>query len=411
MKVVNMKSVSRTLMMVFLLFLLISMGCDIRRTEKETDPDYDAPSTPSGLTLVSSLSYRVTLSWAPSSDNVRVAGYRLYRDGSALGTSRSTSYADTAVESDSEYEYTVSAYDAAGNESGQSASLTVNTPMSSPEPTIIDHRNTGLASIPDEWITAVKNNLNIAYQHTSHGSQIISGMDALESYDDYGTRYQWSDDGSAGLDLDYYDPIMSGYHDLSTEDSDAGSGNTPWANATRTFLNNTGNYHINVVIWSWCSISGHNIDRYITNMERLIAEYGVGGTNARAAEHPVEFVFMTGHTDGSGESGSPSLAAAQIRAHCVTNNRWLIDYYDLESYDPDDNYYGDDQITDNLNYDGGNWAVEYINGSPDSDLLALTNSCTSCAHSDESDGHRESTLNCVLKAKAAWWLFARIAGW
>lgn len=297
-------------------------------------------------------------------------------------------------------------------------------PQNSPGPdeespsAIIDHNNTNASIIPDEYITSAKNNLHIAYQHTSHGSQIISGMDTLMNYSGFEDRYEWSDNGSSGLDLDYYDPIMSGYHDLSTEDSEDANGNTPWANATRTFLNNAANYHINVVMWSWCNINGHNINRYITNMERLISEYGVGGTNSRAASHPVKFVFMTGHTGGQGEAGFIAQAAENIRNHCITHNRWLIDYYDIECYDPDGNYYGNQAITDNLNYDGGNWAVEYLAAHDGSILDILTmgdggsfNGCVSCAHSAAGDGHRESTLNCVLKAQAAWHLFARIAGW
>ncbi|PKL39664.1 MAG: hypothetical protein CVV44_05430 [Spirochaetae bacterium HGW-Spirochaetae-1] len=242
-------------------------------------------------------------------------------------------------------------------------------------------------------------------------------MDALENYPSYGNLYQWSEDGSAGLDLDSYDPIMSGYHDLSTEDSEDASGNTPWANATRTYLDNPSNYDINVVIWSWCKISGHNINRYITNMERLLEEYGPGGSNSRAVEHPVEFVFMTGHSEGTGETGAAALAAEQIRSHCIANNRWLIDYYDMECYDPDGNYFGNLNIADNLNYNSGanNWAVEYLNRHDGGLMDILTmgdggsfSGCTSCAHSDSP---RAATLNCVLKGQAAWWLFAGLAGW
>src|SRR5207247_7607581 len=42
------------------------------------------PSTPTGLAATSVASTRVALSWSPSSGSV--AGYTVYRDGSAIGT-------------------------------------------------------------------------------------------------------------------------------------------------------------------------------------------------------------------------------------------------------------------------------------------------------------------------------------
>ena len=280
-------------------------------------------------------------------------------------------------------------------------------------PTIMDNNNTDASVIPDEYISTAKNNLHIAYQHTSHGSQIISGMNTLENYPAFGNRYEWSDDGSTGLDLDDYG--IPGCADLSQGDWVDSNNDTPWVLATRTLLDNTDNYHINVVMWSWCSINGHDIDRYLVNMEKLISEYGAGGSSPRAANHPVEFVFMTGHTEGQGEDGFVAQAAAQIRSHCEAYNRWLIDYYNIECYDPDGNYYGNQDVTDNLDYNGGNWAVEYLAMHDGSTLDILTmgddgsiSGCTSCAHSDSP---RQATLNCVLKAQAAWQLFARMTGW
>lgn len=278
--------------------------------------------------------------------------------------------------------------------------------------TIMDHRFTDVSSIPEEWVLAARNGLHIAYQHTSHGSQIISGMNALAGYSPYGKRYLWSDDGSAGLDLDDYG--IPGCPDLSQGDSVDANGDTPWVVATRKLLENPANNHVNVVMWSWCSINGHNIDRYISNMEKLIAEYGPGGSRPRAKKYPVEFVFMTGHTEGDGENGFAARAAEQIRAHCIKKGRWLIDYYDIECYDPDGRYYGNKNIRDNLSYNDGNWAVKYLAANRGGDLYKLTmgagkfSGCSLCAHSDSP---REASLNCVLKAQAVWNLFARIAGW
>ena len=90
---------------------------------------------------------------------------------------------------------------------------------------IIDHNCTDLSEIPDEWINQSKDDLHIAYQHTSHGSQLVTGMNALGNFPAFGSKYEWSDIGASGLDLD--DKGIPGCADLSQGDYIDGNGVTP----------------------------------------------------------------------------------------------------------------------------------------------------------------------------------------
>ena len=85
--------------------------------------DTTAPTTPAGLTATAISSTQISLSWTPSTDNVGVAGYRVYRNGTQIATAAGTSYADAGLLASTNYTYAVSAYDAAGNSSGRSASV------------------------------------------------------------------------------------------------------------------------------------------------------------------------------------------------------------------------------------------------------------------------------------------------
>ena len=94
-----------------------------------TTLDATNPTSPTGLTAAGVPGQnQINLSWTASTDNVGVTGYRIYRDGSAtpldsVGGS-TTTYSDTTVAPGTQYTYTVTAIDAAGNESLPSNSAT-----------------------------------------------------------------------------------------------------------------------------------------------------------------------------------------------------------------------------------------------------------------------------------------------
>ena len=110
-------------------------GCGASTSEDTTTPaasrnaDTSAPSTPSGVTLKAVSDSQIDLSWSASTDNVGVAGYRVYRDAVPLVTlGEVTTYQNTGLSEDQTYSYTVEAVDAAGNVSTQSTAVIGKTP-------------------------------------------------------------------------------------------------------------------------------------------------------------------------------------------------------------------------------------------------------------------------------------------
>ena len=258
-----------------------------------------------------------------------------------------------------------------------------------PDPTgeiIVDHTCCDIGAIPQSAIETAKAHLIIAYGHTSHGSQLVTGMTGLITFKD--SLYDFSSDGSGGA-LELRDMPFSGAYDLGNPDR------TAWADATRTYLD--AHTEVNVVIWSWCGqvsdATEENINTYLNLMSTLESEYP-----------DVLFVYMTGHLDGSGLTGNLHIRNEQIREYCRSHEKTLYDFADIETYDPDGSYFGDKIPNDACDYDtdgdlsrDGNWAIEWQNANPGEwyDCLA--------AHTQP--------LNANLKAYAAWHLWARLAGW
>src|SRR5216110_2187518 len=91
-------------------------------------PDTTPPSVPTGLRATAVSSSQINLSWAASSDNVGVSGYRVFRNGAQIATTSATSFPNTGLSPSTTYSYTVAAFDAAGNLSAQSSSASATTP-------------------------------------------------------------------------------------------------------------------------------------------------------------------------------------------------------------------------------------------------------------------------------------------
>src|SRR5262249_4790055 len=77
------------------------------REAPSTPPDTTPPSVPTGLAATSITDTAIDLAWNASTDDVAVAGYRVYRDGALVGSTAATSFADSGLTPLTSYSYRV----------------------------------------------------------------------------------------------------------------------------------------------------------------------------------------------------------------------------------------------------------------------------------------------------------------
>lgn len=276
------------------------------------------------------------------------------------------------------------------------------------EAIIADHTCTDLSKVPDCWIERAKTLFRSTYGHTSHGSQIVTGMNLVQgegttgsgcpSCNSYGCSaclHSFCDDYYYYVYGGSYDPAPPGtfsFFDTRMSGDLGHNGDLTWEATTRSHLSGNGSSR-NMVMWSWCGGVSDNseagINIYLNAMNQLEIDYP-----------NITFIYMTGHLDGTGEAGNLNIRNNQIRSYCLANNKVLFDFADIESYDPDGDYFLNLGANDACDYSGGNWADQWCAAHPTSELCV---SCDSCAHS--------RCLNCNLKGHAFWWMMARLAGW
>ena len=260
------------------------------------------------------------------------------------------------------------------------------------EPRIVDHRAVQkFDEIPDYWLERAKE-LTVHYAHTSHGSQVVCGLNWLETYIDpvkyklkakltYGSGVR---DPYSGLPNQENPPALCMWEEGShPEDYWRG---TAIQNSTIEVLDSG---ILDISGWSWCGEHGNTaiIEEYISAMMRLENE----------CPH-VTFFYMTGVT-----SPYRTQYNDMIRAHCQSNNKVLFDFADIEKHDPDGGYHGPDGR--------GDWCAAWVaqnpgrfqNIPPITEVGGGGDGWLQCSHAHG--------LYAIMKGRAFWYMMARLAGW
>jgi hypothetical protein len=244
---------------------------------------------------------------------------------------------------------------------------------------LADHTRSNVTPPLASRVEKAKSKLVIAYWHTSHGSQLVTGNAGMDAF--YGGKGLYVLGGESGLRLD-------------EQGTDLGNpGLEQFEASVRAYLAEHGS--TNVIMGSWCGqVSGSD--------QAMIADYLERMTRLEGAFPDVTFVYMTGHSDGSGPKDNLRARNDQIRAYCKANAKWLYDFNDIESYDPDGTYYGDKSLTDNCDYDSDG------DGTPDRNWAEAWQDAHPSEWWDCESAHSQP-LNANMKARAAWQLWCSIA--
>jgi chitodextrinase len=147
-------------------------------------PDTTPPTVPNYPVVTATTSSSVTLSWMASLDDVGVAGYDVYVNGTRQGATSATYYVFAALGCGQTYTLGVDAYDAAGNRSGQASVITATStcPDTQPPtaPTGLSQTGTSATSVSVSWSPSSDNTRVTGYAVYVNGTS--AGSTANTSY-------------------------------------------------------------------------------------------------------------------------------------------------------------------------------------------------------------------------------------
>lgn len=168
-----------------------------------SNTDTQAPTVPTGLIVTAPTAYEALLKWTASTDNVGIAGYKIFRNGNQIGTVTSgTSFRDSGLTPETVYVYSVVAYDAAGNLSNHSSFAIITTPTSTSNGNGLKGEYYNNKDLTDLKFTRIDDTINSYWNNVSPDSRIDKETFSIRwtgqiqpLYSEKYTFYTTSDDG------------------------------------------------------------------------------------------------------------------------------------------------------------------------------------------------------------------------
>ncbi|BDX39082.1 hypothetical protein CYCD_24370 [Tenuifilaceae bacterium CYCD] len=164
-----------------------------------TSSDTQAPTAPTNLAASSIAQTTLTLSWTASTDNVGVTGYDVYKNGTLLASTTSTTYSVTGLTAGTSYSFYVKAKDASSNISSASNTISVTTTAVSDteaptSPTNLAASSVAQTSLTLSWTASTDNVGVTGYDIYKNGALLatatttsysVTGLTASTSYSFY----------------------------------------------------------------------------------------------------------------------------------------------------------------------------------------------------------------------------------
>ena len=248
---------------------------------------------------------------------------------------------------------------------------------------IVDHTSTDISAIPSNIIDSIKLNKKFQWCGQSHSHQITAGLELLEN------ENPLLDVTIEPVTLPEPNGTFSIMEGITLHFAQCGTccweyiyptaywqGQDAWDGVEKTF--NECYPEINLSGFSWCGELSDHDTSYVRAYLDTLANY-------ESTYPEIQFIYVTGHAQANDVAGYNRWKNNEfIRNYCIDNNKILFDFGDLDCWSNGEfSYYL---------YEGDTIPIQHSDYNED--IIYHTNA-----------------LSCKNKARAVWYMMARLSGW